>query len=640
MIDLLTFALVYAILKVCEGVSINLLSSTVFESIKDKIFKQKGKSEKELLKDAIRELKRSNIGADIQEEITKKEDKILSVSLEYYSELSKDTAEIKRLSELLNAKIDEMKAEQIEISKKTAELLEFVSGFGLKPTYKIFNRDLEGIKDVLGIRFSEGYVERPETDRLVICQNIRICGKPGIGKTTEIYRIIKRYNPELVVIITDAFTEPDVYRLLREDFGDNFLVVWDDFHDNPKLFKETIYKLRNEFDNFFVLCAARSTEKEKIKEEITLEFWEKANFTEKVDLHEFTREQCIELIRMCCEEFKVAASEDVILAIADKTLRSDGTPFYIVSVLIDYRDARIRMSDIESYPSDVVKVWKDKISSLSTNERTLLDCLKLLKMIHTPPYKAIVNEMYEELFGETKADLFGATESLERKIWLKEEDTYSSFDVQLEAVEIKSGMFNAFKQFVDRNELEEFYKSKLFFGMSYYYSQWIKRSKTKEELLNNLRRSIKYIEEATVIRRELGLKADVATSLNNSSNFYSDLAGLEVTKEARKEKLDIAIKYIEEAIGIYKGLGLKANVATSLNNASNFYSDLAGLEETKEARKEKLDIAIKYIEEAIGIRRELGLKANVATSLNNASNFYSDLAGLEVTKEARKEKLD
>jgi tetratricopeptide (TPR) repeat protein len=136
------------------------------------------------------------------------------------------------------------------------------------------------------------------------------------------------------------------------------------------------------------------------------------------------------------------------------------------------------------------------------------------------------------------------------------------------------------------------------------------------------------------------LKAGVAMSLNNASNRYSNLVGLEVTKDARKEKLDIAIKYIEEAIGIYKGLGLKADVAMSLNNASNRYSDLAGLEETKETRKEKLDIAIKYIEEAIGIYKELGLKVDVATSMNNASGVYSDLAGLEETKEARKGKLD
>jgi len=69
MINPLTLALIYAILKVCEGVSLNVISSTVFESIKDKIFKPEGKSEKELLRDVIQELKKSDIGDDSLKEI-------------------------------------------------------------------------------------------------------------------------------------------------------------------------------------------------------------------------------------------------------------------------------------------------------------------------------------------------------------------------------------------------------------------------------------------------------------------------------------------------------------------------------------------------------------------------------------------
>jgi tetratricopeptide (TPR) repeat protein len=172
------------------------------------------------------------------------------------------------------------------------------------------------------------------------------------------------------------------------------------------------------------------------------------------------------------------------------------------------------------------------------------------------------------------------------------------------------------------------------------YSDLAGLEETKEARKEKLDKAVEYIEEAIVIYRELGLKADVAMSMNNASSFYSDLAGLEETKEARKEMLDKAVEYIEEAIVIYRELGLKANVAGSMNNASNRYSDLAGLEESKEARKEKLDIAVECIEEAIVIYKELGLKADVATSMNNASSFYSNLAGLEETKEARKEKLD
>jgi uncharacterized protein YpiB (UPF0302 family) len=54
-------------------------------------------------------------------------------------------------------------------------------------------------------------------------------------------------------------------------------------------------------------------------------------------------------------------------------------------------------------------------------------------------------------------------------------------------------------------------------------------------------------------------------------------------------------------------------------------TDLAGLEETKEARKDKLEIAVEYIEEAIGIRRELGLKADLAHSLAISVFVYSKI---------------
>jgi len=49
---------------------------------------------------------------------------------------------------------------------------------------------------------------------------------------------------------------------------------------------DTIYKLRNKFENFYVLCAARSTEIEKINDEIPLEFWDKVNLTEVIELQE------------------------------------------------------------------------------------------------------------------------------------------------------------------------------------------------------------------------------------------------------------------------------------------------------------------------------------------------------------------
>jgi|GEM_PF-3172404 len=154
----------------------------------------------------------------------------------------------------------------------------------------------------------------------------------------------------------------------------------------------------------------------------------------------------------------------------------------------------------------------------------------------------------------------------------------------------------------------------------------------KEKLMQ---KAIIYIEEAINIRRSLGLMADVADSLNNASIRYSELAGFETSQEGRWKLLKKAVEHIEESIKIHRDLGLMANVATSLSNASNRYSELAGFETSQEKRLRFLKQATIYIEEAINIRRDLGLMANVAISLSNASNRHSELAGFETSQEGR-----
>jgi hypothetical protein len=180
-----------------------------------------------------------------------------------------------------------------------------------------------------------------------------------------------------------------------------------------------------------------------------------------------------------------------VFSLAAKNEHSAGTPLYIVSVLIKFRDGKIRVGDIENLPGDVVTLWKDiYFPGLSGDEKAVLYCLKLLKLVHTPAFKEIVSKMWKNIFEKSKADLFTAIESLKRKIWLKEaENTYSSFDVQLEAVEIGNEWFEDFEKFVRSNELEQKYQSLLHSNLSYYYSGKIKKSKTKAELSFNLEKA-------------------------------------------------------------------------------------------------------------------------------------------------------
>jgi hypothetical protein len=160
---------------------------------------------------------------------------------------------------------------------------------------------------------------------------------------------------------------------------------------------DTIYKLRNKVDNFYTLCAARSTEIEKINDEIPLEFWDKVNLTKVITLKELERDQNIELIRLCCKEFNIEANDEVVLSLAAKNERSAG--------------GQMKMGDIENLPGDAVTLWKDiYFPRLSADEKTVLYCLKLLKLIYTPPFKEIVSKMWKNVFEKSKADLFTAIE--------------------------------------------------------------------------------------------------------------------------------------------------------------------------------------------------------------------------------------
>ena len=137
------------------------------------------------------------------------------------------------------------------------------------------------------------------------------------------------------------------------------------------------------------------------------------------------------------------------------------------------------------------------------------------------------------------------------------------------------------------------------------------------------------MEESIAIRRELGVCGDLAASLNNASGCYSDLAGLETTREGRASWLAKAVKAVEEAVGIYRELGVRGDLAASLNNASNLYGARAGLETTRKGRASWLAKAVKAVEESIAIRRELGVRGDLASSLGSLCQHQRGLAETE-----------
>ncbi|MBN1324511.1 MAG: hypothetical protein JW986_11030, partial [Methanotrichaceae archaeon] len=337
---------------------------------------------------------------------------------------------------------------------------------------------------------------------------------------------------------------------------------------------------------------------------------------------------------------------------------------------------------------DLQEAWLMLYNRLEgrSHQKNLLRCLSFLHEISCPPLKEIVRLLYTSGLGlQEKFD--DAVEELQG-LWLQEQGgEIICHDVSLEAVPKDGDRFQRLALFAHqdivgndlglgllRASLSTYIQKKVpttterrvrrdllqrakelgelaivsFRGQdhkahlgtalsntSYALSELAGLETRREGRQKLLEKAIAYIEEAIKIRRDLGLMANVATSLNNASNLYSNLAGLETSREGRQKLLEKAIAYIEEAIKIRRELGMMADVAMSLNNASNLYSNLAGLETSREGRQRLLEMAISYIEEAIQLYRDLGLMADVAMSLNNASNRYSYLAGLETSREGR-----
>ena len=613
MVDPLSFTIIYAILTVASSISSNVASSGIFEILKPKIFKNKDSQEiKEALQEVIENLKEKGHKKEWQE-LQQKIEEITDKTMETYKDVQGDLA---KMREDIVTAITQNTDETMGNKEATDELKRIILEYDLPKPFLILTRE-ELCKDFeVGLRppFRVDPIKRPELDRLIERnQNIFITGKPGIGKTLFLYQIAERLNSEKTVWVKSHFSETDIQRLLREDLSRRILLVWDDIQNNAGTFYGAVLKLTDRFGKFKIICAARSTELEKI-EEIPVTFWEDFKFfEEKIPL--FRIKERKELIKRCSEKSKIQIADEVTEELAKM---SDGTPLYIISVFLDekYKEAKnILMGDVQNLPENVVDLWRRYFQRLKENEKALLRCLIILSKIGVRGIKPVVDKFY--IFnGNSFSEFCDALNTLERQLWIVEaEYGYDCHDVQLEAVPFDNKILDRFKKFVLNEDLDVYLSFLLNFGISTFHYAEIARTRSFSQRIFHTQESIEYIERSIKTCRDLGLRADLSGSLNNASGFYSELSTLQQTREERLESIQTAVDYIEEAIGIYRDLGLRADLSMSLNNASNRYSELSTLQQTREERLESIQTAVDYIEEAIGIYRDLGLILDLANSL-------------------------
>jgi len=580
-------------------------------------------------------------------------------------------------------------------------------------------------------------------------RNCLVLGKPGAGKTTAIFMALEGLRPERTFLVERAFGDHAQAERLADQLEEHGgVLVFDDIWEQLDGFKTLCQVLlARQLENVLLLTASRTADWDAItqKGEFPTTYLEELGLIGDAVLRlgDLQREECRRLVERCRDQWGLQMEERFVRIAAETAAEGDASPLYVISILAPARgrdDHRVLDVDVAGVPGNVCDVWAGYFDKLPAEHRTVLKLVKLFSGAHTEPQRHLL-DLAAHHHGLSPYQVSDALDHLRRVLWIGERHGAPwCLDVQLEAIGVSSGDYEFWDTFISEAVLPTPTLLSLLNGTGgYYYQTRRPRAKAEAEYrqateaslrhfeqalrlsedqadramcLNNasglqaelaaqeptrearrerLEKAVASVEESIGLYRQLGLAADVAMSLNNASRCYSDLAeletelearrsllekalacdreaidlfrqlglqgnlattlnsasvdegylaALETTREARRERLEKAIGYIEESIGLRRQLGLAADLASSLNNASLRYGDLAALETTRQARRKRLEKAVATIEESIGIRRQLGLAANLAMSLNNASGFYGELAALETTREARRERLE
>ena len=488
----------------------------------------------------------------------------------------------------------------------------------------------------------EPFIERPElAAALDSDQGVLVAGRPGSGKSHALVKLALARPAWPVLVVARHFCAEDLSRLLAQlrRVHSSYQLLWDDVHDKPDLFADAVLRLAEQGDRVRVLAAYREQHKPDVAKRVTPEFCRRAGIVpEPLQLQPFDADQATDMAQAVAGMYGLGFDGATTAALARHVERGDGGPLFAIAIgrLLQDQAAQgepVRAADVARLPDDLRQTWRSLYERLAEQPngfvmQNVLGVLRFLRQIACPLDARLVELVFTHVLGHGLGELNGAAQALARAGWLRREaEGFVAHDVTLEAVPGEPGVFHRFAQFAHQEIAGETLALGLLRGsLSSFYWGRVPHTRTVEERRALVVEAVELGQMAAAGFRAAGHDAHMATALNNTSNAYSELAGLEETRGGRMRLLGQAVAAIEEAAAIYRELGLQAELATSLNNASNRYSDLAGLEEGRAGRVRLLGQAVAAIEEAIGTFRAQGIIPYLMIGLANAVRRHVELA--------------
>ncbi len=506
------------------------------------------------------------------------------------------------------------------------------------------------------------FVARPElTAALGTEDGLLVAGRPGGGKSHALIKLAlavrlsahDEARPDWPVLVIDrAFRADDLGRLaarLRR-VHTPYQLLWDDVQDDPGLFADAVARLADRGDRVRVLAAYRDQHESAVQERVTPDLCRRAGVRcEPLRLRPFDADQSARMAQAVIEPLALSLDEAAQEALARHICEGDGGPFFALAVGLLLRERAeagegVRAADVARLPADLLATWRALYDRLAERPQGfalqgLLDVCGFLHRIACPLDGRLVELLFVGVLEYRRGEFDAAGRALAREGWLRREgEDFAAHDLTLEALPAQEDLFRRCVDFA-RGEVdgEPHALGLLRDALGRFFYRQIPWARRGEERRQAAEAAAYFGARAIDDFRAAESSTGLSMASNNASVFYSELAGLEESREGRAERLRAAVAAIEEAVRIRRALGLQADLAMSLNNASNRYSELAGLEESREGRAERLRAAVAAIEEAVTIFRSYGIIPYLIIGLMNAVRRYLEFA--ECTGELDRERV-
>ena len=486
------------------------------------------------------------------------------------------------------------------------------------------------------------FVQRPELDEVLGSdQGVLVTGRPGSGKSHALIKLALARPDWPVMVVARSFRADDLSRLSAQlrRLHTPYQLLWDDVHDKPDLFADAVLRLAERGDEVRVLASYRGQHRAAVRERVTPGFCRRAGIhPEPLRMNPFDAGQAARMAQAVTAALALTLDTAALRALARHIERGDGGPLFALSTGLLLREEQeqgrpVRAADVARLPEELLQTWRHFYGRLAERPngpcaQGLLGVLHFLHRIACPLNARLAELLFTHLLDYRRGDFDSAARTLAREGWLRrEEEAFAAHDVTLEAVPDESDGFRRFIRFAREGiDREDKPLGVLRDALGRFFYKQIAFAACKDERRDAAETAVYFGTQAIEDFRAAHSPALLASSLNNASVFYSELAGLEERRAGRVQLLQQAVAAIEEAARLYRDLGLQADLAMSLNNASGCYSDLAGLEERRAGRVQLLQQAVAAIEEAVETFRIQGIIPYLMIGLENAVRRHVELA--------------